>query len=90
MRARSGAPSKSLQEQSELLREVGLGGSAVGTGINTHPDYRAKAVAELSRISGEKLDAVDDMRYAMQSNLRDVEHQLRTAQSGAGGDPHLE
>jgi aspartate ammonia-lyase len=60
---------KSLREQSELLREVGLGGSAVGTGINTHPDYRHKAVAELSRISGEKLHAVDDMRYAMQSNL---------------------
>ena len=26
-----------------ILREVGLGGSAVGTGINTHPDYREKA-----------------------------------------------
>ena len=60
---------KSIYEQSELLREVGLGGSAVGTGINTHPDYRHKAVAELSRISGQKLHTVDDMRYAMQSNL---------------------
>ncbi len=28
---------KSIREQSEYLREVGLGGSAVGTGINTHP-----------------------------------------------------
>jgi aspartate ammonia-lyase len=60
---------KSIQEQSELLREIGLGGSAVGTGINTHPDYREKAIANLSRISGQKLHAVDDMRYAMQSNL---------------------
>jgi aspartate ammonia-lyase len=60
---------KSIREQSELLREVGLGGSAVGTGINTHPDYRHKAIAELSRISGQKLHAVDDMRFAMQSNL---------------------
>ncbi len=60
---------KSIQEQSEFLRELGLGGSAVGTGINTHPDYRKKAIAELSRISGQKLHAVDDMRYAMQSNL---------------------
>jgi aspartate ammonia-lyase len=56
-------------QQSELLRELGLGGSAVGTGINTHPDYREKAVANLARISGQKLAAVDDMRYAMQSNL---------------------
>lgn len=58
-----------IQQQSELLREIGLGGSAVGTGINTHPDYRKKAIAELARISGQKLHAVDDMRYAMQSNL---------------------
>ena len=60
---------KSIQEQAEFLREIGLGGSAVGTGINTHPDYRQKAVAELARISGEKLHPVDDLRYAMQSTL---------------------
>ena len=58
-----------IQQQSGLLREIGLGGSAVGTGINTHPDYRKKAIAELARISGQKLHTVDDMRYAMQSNL---------------------
>jgi aspartate ammonia-lyase len=60
---------KAIEQQSELLRELGLGGSAVGTGINTHPDYRDKAVANLARISGQKLMPVDDMRYAMQSNL---------------------
>jgi len=43
--------------------------SAVGTGINTHPDYREKAIKNLARISGQKLVAVDDMRYAMQSNF---------------------
>jgi aspartate ammonia-lyase len=41
----------------------------VGTGINTHPDYREKAIANLARISGQELTAVDDMRYAMQSNF---------------------
>jgi len=60
---------RALEQQGELLREIGLGGSAVGTGINTHPEYRQKAVAHLARISGEQLEAVDDMRYAMQSNL---------------------
>jgi aspartate ammonia-lyase len=54
---------------SESLRELGLGGSAVGTGINTHPDYRAKGIANLARISGQNLVPVDDMRYAMQSNF---------------------
>jgi aspartate ammonia-lyase len=60
---------KAIQYQSDLLREIGLGGSAVGTGINTHPDYREKAIAHLARISGQRLAPVDDMRYAMQSNL---------------------
>jgi aspartate ammonia-lyase len=50
------------------LRELGLGGSAVGTGINTHPDYRAKAVTNLAKISGQKLTPATDMRWAMQSN----------------------
>ena len=58
-----------IRSAAELLREVGLGGSAVGTGINTHPDYRERAITNLSRISGQKLVPVDDMRYAMQSNL---------------------
>jgi len=58
-----------IRSSAELLRELGLGGSAVGTGINTHPDYREQAIKNLARISGQKLVPVDDMRYAMQSNL---------------------
>lgn len=58
-----------IHSSADLLRELGLGGSAVGTGINTHPDYREKAVRYLARISGQKLTPADDMRYAMQSNL---------------------
>jgi aspartate ammonia-lyase len=60
---------EAIRQSSEMLRELGLGGSAVGTGINTHPDYRQKAIANLGRISGQKLRPVDDMRYAMNSNL---------------------
>ncbi|HKU20542.1 MAG TPA: aspartate ammonia-lyase [Terriglobales bacterium] len=60
---------EAIRQSSEMLRELGLGGSAVGTGINTHPDYREKAIAHLARISGQKLKPVDDMRYAMNSNL---------------------
>jgi len=58
-----------VKQSSEYLRELGLGGSAVGTGINTHPDYREKAITHLARISGQSVRPVDDMRYAMQSNL---------------------
>src|SRR6202000_2139726 len=57
-----------IRTASESLRELGLGGSAVGTGINTHPDYRVKAVANLAKISGQKLLPAADMRWGMQSN----------------------
>ena len=51
------------------LRELGLGGSAVGTGVNTHPDYQALVVQRLSEVSGQELTPTSDMRWAMQSNL---------------------
>ena len=52
-----------------LLKEVGLGGSAVGTGVNTHPKFQKLIVRQLSKISRQDLRATDDLRYAMQSNL---------------------
>ncbi|MCU1341469.1 MAG: fumarase [Candidatus Acidoferrum typicum] len=58
-----------LRESQEYLREVGLGGSAVGTGVNTHPKYQKLVVKILSKVSGQKLKPTDDLRYAMQSNL---------------------
>ena len=70
---------KHLAIAAEGLNELGLGGSAVGTGINTHPDYRVKAVANLAAISGQKLVPAQDMRWAMQSNacMADVSAALR-------------
>jgi aspartate ammonia-lyase len=70
---------KFLVLASATLRELGLGGSAVGTGINTHPDYRVKAIAHLARISGQQLTPAQDMRWAMQSNacMADVSSALR-------------
>jgi aspartate ammonia-lyase len=58
-----------LRAAQDLLREVGLGGSAVGTGVNTHPRYQKLVAKHLSKISGCHLRATDDLRYAMQSNL---------------------
>jgi aspartate ammonia-lyase len=69
-----------IRAQAQALTELGLGGSAVGTGINTHPEYRAKAVANLGRISGVALKPAEDLRYAMQSNacMADVSAALRS------------
>lgn len=36
------------------LKNIGLGGTAVGTGLNTRPAYRKKVVKELCRVSGIK------------------------------------
>jgi len=58
-----------LRQAQDLLRELGLGGSAVGTGVNTHPRYQKLSVRHLSRVSGQKLVPTDDLRYTMQSNL---------------------
>jgi aspartate ammonia-lyase len=69
-----------IAQQSDSLRELGLGGSAVGTGINTHPRYRAEAIANLAKLSGQKLTPARDMRWAMQSNacMADVSAALRS------------
>lgn len=58
-----------LRQAQDLLCEIGLGGSAVGTGVNTHPKYQRLAVQHLSKISRQKLRPTDDLRYTMQSNL---------------------
>ena len=61
--------STELEHARDVLRELGLGGSAVGTGVNTHPQYQKLVVRHLSKIAGEALIPTEDLRYAMQSNL---------------------
>ncbi|OGA67061.1 MAG: class II fumarate hydratase, partial [Betaproteobacteria bacterium RIFCSPLOWO2_12_FULL_65_14] len=34
------------------LYELALGGTAVGTGLNTHPEFAARAAAEIARLTG--------------------------------------
>jgi len=36
------------------LRELALGGTAVGTGLNTHPEFGARVAAEVSRLTGSR------------------------------------
>jgi aspartate ammonia-lyase len=44
-----------LTEALSLMREISLGATAIGTGINTDPDYAATACRHLTRLSGEAL-----------------------------------
>jgi len=50
-----------LGEFANLLREVNLGGTAIGTGINTPEGYSEKVIAHLSDVSGVRLVAAADM-----------------------------
>ncbi|MFC2504321.1 MAG: lyase family protein, partial [Cardiobacterium sp.] len=41
-----------LQDALKYLYELPLGGTAVGTGLNSHPEFAAKSAAELAQLSG--------------------------------------
>ena len=49
------------------LCEIGLGGSAAGTGLNTAPGYIARAAQELARLTGEPIRPAPNLAAAMQS-----------------------
>ena len=50
-----------IVQLSELLKEVNLGGTAIGTGINAPVGYQERAVAHLSAISGYNLVKSKDL-----------------------------
>jgi aspartate ammonia-lyase len=56
-----------IKESAEELKEIGLGGTAVGTGLNAPAGYRTRVVEELSRLTNESLRATTDYFEAMQS-----------------------
>jgi fumarate hydratase class II len=41
-----------VESSLQHLRELALGGTAVGTGLNTHPEFADRAIRELSRLTG--------------------------------------
>ena len=47
--------------------ELGIGGTATGTGLNSHPTYRFERVEELKRSLGLEFRMADDYFEAMQS-----------------------
>ncbi len=57
-----------IDHAAEGLCELGIGGSAAGTGLNTHPEYRARVAAELTILYGEPLHTAVNLFEAMQSH----------------------
>ncbi|MFS8775362.1 aspartate ammonia-lyase [Synechococcus sp. W65.1] len=56
-----------IEEASQALCSLGLGGSAVGTGLNTHPQYRQKVVQRLAEYTQLPLAPAPHPMAAMQS-----------------------
>ena len=59
--------SERLKAAAKDLEELGIGGSAAGTGLNTHPDYARRVVDILRKDTGVPFRAAVDKREAMQS-----------------------
>ncbi len=62
------------------LRRLGIGGTAVGTGLNAHPEYHARMVRRLSELSDMALNASDNLIESMQSmaDMVDFSASMRT------------
>ncbi|GMV02390.1 MAG: aspartate ammonia-lyase [Burkholderiaceae bacterium] len=61
-----GEDQQRLREAADLIREINLGATAIGTGITAHPDYAALVCRRLSEISGVQLITAPDLIEATQ------------------------
>ncbi|MBI2136714.1 aspartate ammonia-lyase [Candidatus Woesearchaeota archaeon] len=52
--------SRRISAAKESLLELGIGGTAIGTGLNTHPDFKKTVVEELSKETNFKLRVSPD------------------------------
>lgn len=56
-----------LDRASKALEELVIGGTAVGTGLNAHPEYPDRALAEIRTLTRLDFRRPDDMFEAMQN-----------------------
>ena len=54
-----------VNDSLKRLTEIPLGGTAVGTGLNTHPDYAVKVAAKISEITGKEFTTAPNKFEAM-------------------------
>ena len=82
-----GAYAKAIERDAERvrrsaygLRRLGIGGTAVGSGLNAHPEYHARMVEKLSELTGLELYESDDLFESMQSqaDAADFSASIRT------------
>ncbi|MFB5676114.1 class II fumarate hydratase [Paenibacillus terreus] len=52
----------------EYMKELAIGGTAVGTGINAHPEFGAKTAAEISGFTGKTFTSAPNKFHALTSH----------------------
>lgn len=69
-----------IHRSAQGLRRLGIGGTAVGSGLNAHPEYHSRMVQRLSELSGIELYTSDNLFESMQSmaDVADFSSALRT------------
>lgn len=55
-----------LREAASLIREINLGATAIGTGITAHPEYAARVLRHLVRLTGIELSTAPNLIEATQ------------------------
>ena len=61
-----GEDEQRLSEAAALIREINLGATAIGTGINAHPDYARLVTTRLSEVSGVSFELSPNLVEATQ------------------------
>lgn len=56
-----------IELAAHALCRLGIGGTAVGSGLNAHPDYHHRMIDQLSDLTGLSLDTSDNLFESMQS-----------------------
>jgi fumarate hydratase class II len=59
---------KMIWESMEYLRELAIGGTAVGTGINAHPKFGEMVAEEISRLTGKTFKSAPNKFHALTSH----------------------
>ncbi len=64
---------RAIQNSLASLSDIALGGTAVGTGLNTHPQYAVKVAQEISQLTGYSFKTAANKFEALASNDAIVE-----------------
>jgi fumarate hydratase class II len=69
-----------IERTLEMVHRLGIGGTATGTGLNSHPEYHGRMVARLGELTGIAFLSAGNLFEPMQSaaDMTDLSSALRT------------